>query len=121
MNYQASNPESLSETPERLSETKMRSGSPAAAAAKKRAAEVLTSCTNLSSYRLHDCSVVKLFNLRGHLQEVTYFPGAATVLPITRPFTNNYQNFVLVKGLIICKHIENTISQVGCNATHIRC
>ena len=38
MNYQASNPESLSETPERLSETKTRSGSPAAAA-KKRAAE----------------------------------------------------------------------------------
>ena len=38
MNYQASNPESLSETPERLSETKTRSGSPAA---KKRAAEVL--------------------------------------------------------------------------------
>ena len=27
MNYQASNPESLSETPESLSETKMRSGS----------------------------------------------------------------------------------------------
>ena len=48
MNYQASNPESLSETPERLSETKTRSGSPAAAA-KKRAAEVLTFCTNLSS------------------------------------------------------------------------
>ena len=47
MNYQASNPESLSETPERLSETKTRSGSPAAAA-KKRAAKVLTSCTNLS-------------------------------------------------------------------------
>ena len=41
MNYQASNPESLSETPERLSETKTRSGS----AAKKRVAEVLTSCT----------------------------------------------------------------------------
>ena len=41
MSYQASNPESLSETPERLSETKTRSGS----AAKKRAAEVLTSCT----------------------------------------------------------------------------
>ena len=54
MNYQASNPKSLSETPERLSETKTRSGSPAAAAkkraaAKKQAAEVLTSCTNLSS------------------------------------------------------------------------
>ena len=51
MNYQASNPKSLSETPERLSETKTRSGSPAAAAkkraaAKKQAAEVLTSCTN---------------------------------------------------------------------------
>ena len=45
MNYQASNPESLSETPERLSETKTRSG----AAAKKRAAEVLTSCTNLTA------------------------------------------------------------------------
>ena len=51
MNYQASNPESLSETSERLSETKTRSGSPAAAA-KKQATEVLTSCTNLS----HDCS-----------------------------------------------------------------
>ena len=54
MNYQVSNPKSLSETPERLSETKTRSGSPAAAAkkraaAKKQAAEVLTSCTNLSS------------------------------------------------------------------------
>ena len=56
MNYQASNPESLSETPERLSETKTRSGSPAAAA-KKQAAEVLTSCTNLS----HDSTVAKLF------------------------------------------------------------
>ena len=60
MNYQASNPESLSETPERLSETKTRSGS----AAKKRAAEVLTSCTNLTA-RL--CmTVTKLLNLRGH-------------------------------------------------------
>ena len=49
MNYQASNPESLSEAPERLSETKTRSGSPPAAA-KKWAAEVLTSCTNLNSY-----------------------------------------------------------------------
>ena len=45
MNYQASNPESLSETPERLSETKTRSGS----AAKKRAAEVLPSRTNLTA------------------------------------------------------------------------
>ena len=51
MNYQASNPESLSETPERLSETKTRSDS----AAKKRAAEVLTSCTNLTaSLVVHD-------------------------------------------------------------------
>ena len=65
MNYQASNPESLSETPERLSETKMRSGS----AAKKRAAEVLISCTNLTA---RSCmTVAKLLNLRGHLQEVT--------------------------------------------------
>ena len=72
MNYQASNPESLSETPEslsetpeRLSETKMRSGS----AAKKRVAEVLTSCTNLTA---RSCmTVAKLLNLRGHLQEVT--------------------------------------------------
>ena len=64
LNYQASNPESLSETPERLSEAKTRSGS----AAKKRAAEVLTSCTNLTA-RL--CmTVAKLLNLRGHLQEV---------------------------------------------------
>ena len=46
MNYQASNLENLSETPERLSVTKMRSGSPAAAA-KKWAAEV--HCTNLSN------------------------------------------------------------------------
>ena len=45
MNYQASNSESLSETPERLSENKTRSGS----AAKKRAVEVLTSCTNLTA------------------------------------------------------------------------
>ena len=44
-------------------------------------------------------TVAKLFNLRWHLQEVTCFPGAATVLPITRPFTNHYENFVLVKGL----------------------
>ena len=62
MNYQASNPVSLSETPERLSETKTRSGS----AEKERAAEVLTSCTNLTA-RL--CmTVAKLLNLRGHLQ-----------------------------------------------------
>ena len=54
MNYQDSNPESLSktperlsETPERLSETKTRSGSPAAAA-KKRAAEV-------NFLHKHDC------------------------------------------------------------------
>ena len=39
MNYQASNPESLSKTPLRLSETKTRSGS-TAAAAKKRAGRV---------------------------------------------------------------------------------
>ena len=65
MNYQASNPESLSETPERLSETKTRSGS----AAKKRAAKVLTSCTNLTA---RSCmTVAKLLNLRVHLQEVT--------------------------------------------------
>ena len=63
MNYQASNPESLSETPERLSKTKTRSGS----AAKKRAAEVLTSCTNMTA---RSCmTVVKLLNLRGHLQD----------------------------------------------------
>ena len=43
--YIPGSPESLSETPERLSETKTRSGS-LAAAAKKRAAEVLTYCTN---------------------------------------------------------------------------
>ena len=62
MNYQASNPESLSETAERL---KTRSGS----AAKKRAAEVLTSCTNLTA---RSCmTVAKLLNLRGHLQEMT--------------------------------------------------
>ena len=65
MNYQASNPESLSETPEGLSETKTRSGS----AAKKRAAEVLTSCTNLTARSF--MTVVKLLNLHGHLQEVT--------------------------------------------------
>ena len=63
MNYQASNPESLRKTPERLSETKTRSGSAPEAAAKKRAAEVLL---------LLDCmTVVKLFSLHGHLQEVT--------------------------------------------------
>ena len=67
MNYHASNPESLSETPERLSETKTKSGSPAAAA-KKRAAEVLTSCTN---EQLDCMTVAKLFNFRGHLQEET--------------------------------------------------
>ena len=68
MNYPSSNPESLSETPERLSETKTRSGPPPAAA-KKRAAEVLTSCTKFEQL---DCmTVAKLFNLRGHLQEVT--------------------------------------------------
>ena len=64
MNYQASNLESLSETPERLSETKTRSGS----AANKRAAEMLTSCTNLTA---RPCmTVAKPLNLRGHLQEV---------------------------------------------------
>ena len=67
MNYQASNPESLSETPERLSETKTRSDS----AAKKRAAEVLTSCTNLTARSCMTSTVAKLLNLRGHLQEVT--------------------------------------------------
>ena len=68
MNYQASNPESLSETPERLSETKTRSGSPAAAAAKtgSRSANFLHKLEQL------DCmTVAKLFNLHGHLQEVT--------------------------------------------------
>ena len=64
MNYQASNPESLSETTERHSETTTRSGS----AAKKRSAEVLTSCTNLTA---RSCMTTeKLLNLRGHLQEV---------------------------------------------------
>ena len=67
MNYQASNPESLSETPERLRETKMRSGS----AAKKRAAEVLTSCTNLTAITCMAGLLAKLLNLRGHLKEVT--------------------------------------------------
>ena len=68
MNYQASNPESLRETPERLSETKTRSGSPAAAA-KKRAAEVLHFLHKLEQL---DCmTVAKLFNLCGHLLEVT--------------------------------------------------
>ena len=57
MNYQASNPESLSETPERLSETTTRSGSPAAVAKKRVQLDCIT--------------VAKLFNLRGHLQEVT--------------------------------------------------
>ena len=64
MNYQASNPEIFRETPERLSETKTKSGS----AAKKQAAEVLTSCTNLTA---RSCmTVAKLLNLHGHLQEV---------------------------------------------------
>ena len=58
MNYQASNLESLSETPERLSETKMRSDS----AAKKRAAEVLTSCTNLTA---RSCMTVGLSVIGG--------------------------------------------------------
>ena len=66
MNYQASNPESLSEIPERLSETKTRSGSPAAAA-KKRATEVLTSCT---AARLHDCSETVQFALASPGSEV---------------------------------------------------
>ena len=65
MNCQASNTESLSETPERLSETKTRSDS----AAKKGAAEVLTSCTNLTARSR--MTAAKLLNLRGHLQEVT--------------------------------------------------
>ena len=64
MNYQASNPESLSEIPERLSETKTRSGS----AAKKRAAKVLANFL----HKGRSCmTVAKLLNLRGHLQEVT--------------------------------------------------
>ena len=74
MNCQASNPESLSETPERLSETKTRSDS----AAKKRAAEVLTSCTNLTA---RSCmTVAKLLNLRGHLHGSDIIPDP---LPIT--------------------------------------
>ena len=64
MNYQAINQESLSETPERFSETKTRSGS----AAKKQAAEVLTYCTNLTARS--SMTVAKLLNLCGHLQEV---------------------------------------------------
>ena len=52
MNYQASNPESLSETPERLSETKTRSDS----AAKKRAAEVLP----LQFYSVHKISFLMI-------------------------------------------------------------
>ena len=65
----------------------------------------------LHKFEQLDCmTVAKLFNLRGHLQEVMYFPGAATVLTITRPFTHyqtfvnhyeNYENFVLVKALNI--------------------
>ena len=75
MNYQASNPESLSETTERLSETKTRSGSPAAAA-KKRAAEVLTSCTN-------DCSETVQFARASPGSEV--ITGAATFYPLPDP------------------------------------
>ena len=69
MNYQASNPESLSETPERLSETKTRSGSPAAADSKETSSR---SANFLHKLEQLDCmTVAKLFNLRGHLQEVT--------------------------------------------------
>ena len=74
MNYQASNPESLSETPERLSENKTRSSSPAAAA-KKRAAEVLTSCT---AARLHDCSET--------VQFARASPGSEVIPRGRRPF-----------------------------------
>ena len=65
MNYQASNPESLSKTPERLSETKTISGSPVAAA-KKRAAEVLT------------CSET--------VQFARAFPGSEVIPRAGRPF-----------------------------------
>ena len=72
VNREASNPESLSETPERLSETKTRSGSPAAAA-KKRAAEVLHFLHKLEQL---DCMTDVIPN---DLKS----PGEATVSTIT--------------------------------------
>ena len=75
MNCQASNPESLSETPERLSETKTRSDS----AAKKRAAEVLTSCTNLTARScMTSCG-----------ETVKFHPVQTPPLPQVIPFSGN--------------------------------
>ena len=84
MNYDASNPESLSETPERLSEPKTRSGSPAAAA-KKRATEVLTP-SQIRAAKLHDCG------------ETVQFARASLGSDVG-DHDVHYQNFVLVKGL----------------------
>ena len=48
-NREASNPESLSEAPERLSETKAKNGSPTAAAAKKTSSRSVLHFLHLSS------------------------------------------------------------------------
>ena len=95
MDYQASNPESLSETSERLSKTKTRSGSPAAAA-KKRAAVVLHFLHKLE--QLDDCGETVQFARASPGSDVIpddlKSPGVGTFLPITMTFS--YQNFVLV-------------------------
>ena len=123
MNYQASNPENLSETPERLSETKTRSGSPAAAA-KKRAAEVLTLCTNLSmlvslarpftrtlrycndSWRKCSISSVISRKSRGG-DRFTHYQTLYQSLPGLR------SSFVLVKGLYFRPHCGPAASSQG--------
>ena len=70
MNYQASNPESLSETPERLSETKARwFTSSSSKETSSRSANFLHKLEQL------DCmTVAKLFNLRWHLQGSEVIP-----------------------------------------------
>ena len=100
MNYQDSNPESLSETPERLSENKTRSGSPAEAG-EKRAAEMRTSCTKLEQGRQRQTKDCMTWWCT--VQFARAFPGSDVIPRGDDRFTHyrdvHYQNFVLVKGL----------------------
>ena len=65
MNYQASNPESLSETSESLSVTKTRSAWITSSSRKETSSR---SANFLHKLEQLDCvTVAKLFNLRGHL------------------------------------------------------
>ena len=57
--------------------------------------------------------VVKLFNLRGHLQEVTYFSGAATVLPITVMFKKGYPGTMATADCTTSTHDEGECWEEG--------